>query len=195
MAGRKWSRAGSFGRAPERHAAEDRALGQAPDYDGDASVSESTSHRTRPRDAMPDGPETANSLRGSLYNAYGDKEEIFLRVFERYAERFIADARKALNMSELRNALTDFFAFAIRSITQGSPARGCLSTKNCRRDRPRIAARARTRNEDARRARGCIAWCTWHPRGARATYHSAASRGTPHRDDDAWNRRHGTGVR
>ena len=33
---------------------------------------------------------------GSLCKAYGDKEEIFLPVFERYAERFIADARKAL---------------------------------------------------------------------------------------------------
>ncbi len=57
------------------------------------------------------------------------RKEIFVRVFERYTERFIADARKALNKPDLRNALTDFFTFAIRSITQGSPARGCLSTK------------------------------------------------------------------
>jgi AcrR family transcriptional regulator len=107
--------------------------------------------------SMLDLAKSTGVQRGSLYNAYGDKEEIFLRVFERYTERFIADARKALNKPELRNALTDFFAFAIRSITQGSPARGCLSTKICRRDRPRIAARTGTRNEDARRARGCIA--------------------------------------
>ena len=79
--------------------------------------------------SMLDLAKSTGVQRGSLYNAYGDKEEIFLRVFERYAERFIADARKALNKPDLRNALTGFFAFAIRSITQGSPARGCLSTK------------------------------------------------------------------
>ncbi|WP_239482794.1 TetR/AcrR family transcriptional regulator [Paraburkholderia sp. C35] len=67
--------------------------------------------------------------RGSLYNAYGDKEEIFLRVFERYADRFIADARKALDKPDLRAALEAFFAFAVQSITKGSPSRGCLSTK------------------------------------------------------------------
>lgn len=79
--------------------------------------------------SMLDLAKSTGVQRGSLYNAYGDKEEIFLRVFERYVERFIADARKALNKPDLRNALAGFFAFAIRSITQGSPARGCLSTK------------------------------------------------------------------
>lgn len=67
--------------------------------------------------------------RGSLYNAYGDKEEIFLRVFQRYADRFIADVRKALEKPDLRSALEAFFSFSIQSITKGSPARGCLSTK------------------------------------------------------------------
>jgi TetR/AcrR family transcriptional regulator, transcriptional repressor for nem operon len=79
--------------------------------------------------SMLDLAKSTGVQRGSLYNAYGDKEEIFLRVFERYAERFIADCREALNKPDLRAALTDFFAFAIRSITRGSPARGCLSTK------------------------------------------------------------------
>jgi TetR/AcrR family transcriptional regulator, transcriptional repressor for nem operon len=46
---------------------------------------------------MLDLAKSTGVQRCSLYNAYGDKEEIFLRVFERYAERFIADARKALN--------------------------------------------------------------------------------------------------
>jgi len=108
--------------------------------------------------SMLDLAKSTGVQRGSLYNACGHKEEIFLRVFERYTERFIADARKALNKPELRNALTDFFAFAIRSITQGSPARGCLSTKTAVEIDPQLP-RAGTRNEDARRARGCIAWC------------------------------------
>jgi TetR/AcrR family transcriptional repressor of nem operon len=66
--------------------------------------------------SMLDLAEATGVQRGSLYNAYGDKEEIFIRVFERYTSEFIANARVALD-------------FAIRSIRQGTPARGCLSTK------------------------------------------------------------------
>jgi len=67
--------------------------------------------------------------RGSLYHAYGDKGEVFVRVFERYAATFLADARKSLAKSDLREALASFFATSIRAITKGTPARGCLSTK------------------------------------------------------------------
>jgi len=79
--------------------------------------------------SMVDLAEATGVQRGSLYNAYGDKEEIFLRVFDRYTARFIADARKALDKPDLHDALIAFFDFAIRSILRGSPARGCLSTK------------------------------------------------------------------
>src|SRR6266702_912966 len=79
--------------------------------------------------SMLDLAEATGVQRGSLYNAYGDKEEIFMRVFQRYADRFVAEARTALDKPKLRDALTAFFTFAIGSITQGSPARGCLSTK------------------------------------------------------------------
>jgi AcrR family transcriptional regulator len=79
--------------------------------------------------SMLDLAEATGVQRGSLYNACGDKEEIFVRVFERYTERFLADARKSLDKADLRDALTSFFTFAIRSIAQGSPTRGCLSTK------------------------------------------------------------------
>ena len=34
--------------------------------------------------------------RGSLYNAYGDKEEIFLRAFDQYADQFLAAAGQAV---------------------------------------------------------------------------------------------------
>jgi len=79
--------------------------------------------------SMLDLAKSTGVQRGSLYNAYGDKEEIFLRVFERYADHFVAEARKALRKPDLREALATFFLVAIRSITKGSPARGCLSTK------------------------------------------------------------------
>jgi TetR/AcrR family transcriptional repressor of nem operon len=79
--------------------------------------------------SMLDLAEATGVQRGSLYNAYGDKEEIFIRVFKRYSAEFLAGARHALDKPDVRDALTAFFTFAIRSITQGSPARGCLSTR------------------------------------------------------------------
>src|ERR1700709_1948256 len=66
--------------------------------------------------------------RGSLYNAYGDKEEVFIQAFQRYAGRFLADAQKALGKPDLRMALTSFFDVSVRMITAGTPSRGCLST-------------------------------------------------------------------
>jgi TetR/AcrR family transcriptional repressor of nem operon len=67
--------------------------------------------------------------RGSLYNAYHDKETLFLRVFKDYQDAFLADAAARLAHPDLRQALLDFFDFTIDSLTAGTPARGCLSTK------------------------------------------------------------------
>ncbi|WP_186250347.1 TetR/AcrR family transcriptional regulator [Burkholderia gladioli] len=67
--------------------------------------------------------------RGSLYNAYQDKETLFLRVFEVYAARFLEGARRTLEAPRLDQALEAFFAYVIASMTTGTPTRGCLSTK------------------------------------------------------------------
>jgi AcrR family transcriptional regulator len=67
--------------------------------------------------------------RGSLYHAYGGKEEIFLRVFADYAAQFLAGAAPALDQPDRRTALLSFFDFAIRSIIGGTPSLGCLSTR------------------------------------------------------------------
>ncbi|WP_431961319.1 TetR/AcrR family transcriptional regulator [Actinacidiphila sp. bgisy160] len=67
--------------------------------------------------------------RGSLYNAYRDKETLFLRVFEDYADAFVAEAAATLDPPDVRRALEDFFDFTIVSMTRGTPTRGCLSTK------------------------------------------------------------------
>ncbi|ANN77499.1 TetR/AcrR family transcriptional regulator [Bordetella flabilis] len=67
--------------------------------------------------------------RGSLYNAYGDKETLFLRVFDIYRQRYVEQMRQALDKPDLRTALRGFFTFAIKSMTTGMPTRGCLSTK------------------------------------------------------------------
>src|SRR4051812_26317973 len=44
--------------------------------------------------------------RGSLYNAYGDKERLFLLAYDRYAGRFLESVRQALSNPDPAVALT-----------------------------------------------------------------------------------------
>lgn len=67
--------------------------------------------------------------RGSLYNAYGDKEEIFLRAFDLYAKQFLKTASSALAGSNAAAKLQNFFDVIIVNMTSGLPARGCLTTR------------------------------------------------------------------
>ncbi|BBJ43929.1 TetR family transcriptional regulator [Streptomyces antimycoticus] len=67
--------------------------------------------------------------RGSLYHAYGGKEQIFLRVFGDYTQAFLTGAAQTLRQDDRHSALLSFFDHCIRSITAGTPSRGCLSTR------------------------------------------------------------------
>jgi len=67
--------------------------------------------------------------RGSLYNAYGDKEAIFLRAFDQYSEQFLEAAGKALAQGDAAARLQKFFDVIIANMTSGSPPRGCLTTR------------------------------------------------------------------
>lgn len=67
--------------------------------------------------------------RGSLYNAYGDKEAIFLRAFDQYTGRFLETAGNALANGDAAARLRNFFAVIIANMTGGSPPRGCLTTR------------------------------------------------------------------
>ncbi|AKQ56287.1 TetR/AcrR family transcriptional regulator [Bordetella hinzii] len=67
--------------------------------------------------------------RGSLYNAYGDKETLFLRVFERYHRYWVESARRVLDVPDARDALDGFLDLLIDSLTNETPARSCMSTK------------------------------------------------------------------
>ena len=67
--------------------------------------------------------------RGSLYNAYGDKEAIFLRAFDQYAAQFLATAGNALAGGDAGARLQKFFDVIITNMTAGSPPRGCLTTR------------------------------------------------------------------
>jgi TetR/AcrR family transcriptional repressor of nem operon len=78
---------------------------------------------------MQDLAAAAHVQRGSLYNAYGDKETLFLLAFDRYAMRFIDAARTALSSANGAEALAAFFEVAIANMTSGIPPRGCLTTR------------------------------------------------------------------
>jgi AcrR family transcriptional regulator len=67
--------------------------------------------------------------RGSLYNAYGDKEAIFLRAFDQYAEEFLEAAGNALAIGDPTARLQKFFEMVVINMTSGSPPRGCLTTR------------------------------------------------------------------
>lgn len=67
--------------------------------------------------------------RGSLYNAYKDKETLFLRVFGVYRGAYVEKMRQAMDKPILKEALESFFEFVIVSMRTGAPTRGCLSTK------------------------------------------------------------------
>jgi AcrR family transcriptional regulator len=67
--------------------------------------------------------------RGSLYNAYGDKEAIFLRAFDQYARDFLQSVAKLLAEGDVATRLKKFFDSAVVNMTSGSPPRGCLTTR------------------------------------------------------------------
>ena len=79
--------------------------------------------------SMIDVAEATGVQRGSLYNAYGDKERLFLRAYERYASGFLDFVRQALSDPDPAVALTALFEGVIAHMTEGAPSRGCLTTK------------------------------------------------------------------
>jgi AcrR family transcriptional regulator len=79
--------------------------------------------------SMQDLATASGVQRGSLYNAYRDKETLFLRAYAGYVEQFTGEAAEALAHPVARHALRAFFDFTITSMTTGTPTRGCLTTK------------------------------------------------------------------
>ena len=74
--------------------------------------------------SMIDVAEATGVQRGSLYNAYGDKERLFLLAFERYSSRF-TEALKAIDQRE-RDPLAKLEAYAKIYADVLSERRMCL---------------------------------------------------------------------
>lgn len=71
----------------------------------------------------------AQVQRGSLYNAFGSKEALFLAAYDRYAGDYLAAVEKTLGSGTLRDSLTAFFDMTIRNFRSGAPPRGCPTTR------------------------------------------------------------------
>src|SRR5258708_36198057 len=78
--------------------------------------------------SMIDVAEATGVQRGSLYNAYGDKERLFLLAYERYASRFLDSVRQALSNPDPALALTALFTGLIANMSESAPSPGCRTT-------------------------------------------------------------------
>ena len=78
---------------------------------------------------MQDLASATGVQRGSLYNAYGDKEAIFLHAFDLYTGQFLDAAGSALGRGDTTARLKHFLDMIVTNMTSGSPQRGCLTTR------------------------------------------------------------------
>jgi AcrR family transcriptional regulator len=79
--------------------------------------------------SLSDIARDAGVQRGSLYNAFGSKEALFLCAYERYASDYLNSIQKTLGAGTLRHRLTAFFDLTIKNFRSGSPPRGCPTTR------------------------------------------------------------------
>ena len=95
-------------------------------------------HRGYGATSMQELAQATGVLRGSLYNAYGDKQSIFLLAFARYQRRYLDAVREHMRQTDPVAALRAYFAYVIKSMSELAPAleagatprtRGCLTTK------------------------------------------------------------------
>jgi TetR/AcrR family transcriptional regulator, transcriptional repressor for nem operon len=79
--------------------------------------------------SLSDIARDAGIQRGSLYNAFGSKEALFLCAYERYSSDYLGSLQKVLGSGTLRKRLTAFFDVTIKNFRAGSPPRGCPTTR------------------------------------------------------------------
>ena len=79
--------------------------------------------------SLSDIARDAGVQRGSLYNAFGSKEALFLCAYQRYASEYLKALQKTLGSGTLRERLTAFLELTIKNFRSGSPPRGCPTTR------------------------------------------------------------------
>ncbi|MDJ0691914.1 MAG: TetR/AcrR family transcriptional regulator [Xenococcaceae cyanobacterium MO_188.B32] len=66
--------------------------------------------------------------RGSLYGAFGDKEQLFLTILDRYADKFLVAIADRLNHPDPYQAIEGMFEITIERMSNPKYPRGCLNT-------------------------------------------------------------------
>ena len=79
--------------------------------------------------SLSDIARDAGVQRGSLYNAFGSKEALFLCAYQRYASEYLNALQKTLGSGTLRERLTAFLELTIKNFRSGAPPRGCPTTR------------------------------------------------------------------
>ena len=66
--------------------------------------------------------------RGSLYSTFGNKEQLFLTVWEFYTDKIQAELSECLNNSNPCQAIEEMFAAIVKRMSDPIYPRGCLHT-------------------------------------------------------------------
>src|ERR1700755_874834 len=139
-----------FGTVRQRDAAEGNVRPREFDHDDVLRVAFDQFWRKGVRGtSLSDIARDSGVQRGSLYNAFGSKEALFLQAYERYAGDYLVALQKALGAGSLRKRLTAFFDLTITNFRSGSPPRGCPTTRGLME---LGAAEGEGLDEDARKA-------------------------------------------
>lgn len=79
--------------------------------------------------SMADLAKATGVQRGSLYHAYGGKEQIFCLAFIRYRDNLLEESGAVLVAENAYDALDRFLKISISRMVSSSPARGCFTSR------------------------------------------------------------------
>lgn len=101
--------------------------------------------------SMPDLTEAMGMNRPSIYSAFGNKEELFRKALERYAEHAEAYLKDVLKAPKLRDAITQFLEGAATSFSCSETPSGCMAVQGalaCSDEAEAARLEALSRRED-----------------------------------------------
>jgi len=67
--------------------------------------------------------------RGSLYNAYQNKNVLFFKAFNHYTDKFLTFIEGELQSSDAKEAFTQLFKTVVERLCSDEELRGCFSTR------------------------------------------------------------------
>ena len=81
--------------------------------------------------SLTDLEQATGLKRGSIYNAFGDKEGLFLEAMDEYAKKIISPMAKALQSQDVREAVSGVLEALLNRFKNNELPSGCLLTGTC----------------------------------------------------------------